>query len=115
MQNPENSDNLRVTIRRSIDRTPPQEETKREPDDLRIVIQKPEATRTSHRHHRDDEIMRDDEDDEYHDNDDEDYADLEHDFDNEENEEALLARLEEIGDSGRNKHKTFEGIPKQWH
>lgn len=47
--------------------------------------------------------------------DDDDYADIEHDFDNEENEEALLKRLESIEDSGRNKHKTFEGIPKQWH
>lgn len=44
---------------------------------------------------------------------DDDYADLEHDFD--ENEEALLQRLETIGDSGRSKHKTFEGIPRQWH
>jgi hypothetical protein len=34
---------------------------------------------------------------------------------NKENEELLMLRLEEIGDSGRNKHKTFEGIPKQWH
>lgn len=33
----------------------------------------------------------------------------------EENEELLLQKLEEIGDSGRTKHKTFEGIPKQWH
>jgi hypothetical protein len=46
------------------------------------------------------------------DEEDDDYADIEHDFDNEENEEALLQRLEAIGDSGRNKHKTFEGIPK---
>ena len=27
-------------------------------------------------------------------------------------EELLMQKLEEIGDSGRNKHKTFEGIPK---
>ena len=26
-----------------------------------------------------------------------------------------MQRLETIGDSGRSKHKTFEGIPKQWH
>lgn len=32
-----------------------------------------------------------------------------------ENDELLMLRLEELGDSGRNKHKTFEGIPKQWH
>ncbi len=44
-----------------------------------------------------------------------DYADIEHDFDNDEREEELMQRLEEIGDSGRSKHKTFEGIPKQWH
>jgi hypothetical protein len=47
--------------------------------------------------------------------DDDDYADIEHNFDNDENEEELMQRLEEIGDSGRSKHKTFEGIPKQWH
>ena len=46
---------------------------------------------------------------------DEDYADIEHNFDDDENEEELMQRLEEIGDSGRSKHKTFEGIPKQWH
>lgn len=44
--------------------------------------------------------------------DDEDYADIEHNFDNEEDEEELMQRLEQIGDSGRSKHKTFEGIPK---
>ena len=54
-------------------------------------------------------------DDDEEDLDNDDYADLEHDFDNDENEEALLKRLESIEDSGRNKHKTFEGIPKQWH
>ena len=32
--------------------------------------------------------------------------------DYDDNEEVLLQKLEEIGDSGRNKHKTFEGIPK---
>lgn len=30
-------------------------------------------------------------------------------------EQIMMMKLEEIGDSGRNKHKTFEGIPKQWH
>jgi hypothetical protein len=44
--------------------------------------------------------------------DDDDYADIEH---NDENKEALMLRLETIGDSGRSKHKTFEGIPKQCH
>lgn len=43
---------------------------------------------------------------------DEDYADIEHNFDNEEDEDKLMRRLEEIGDTGRSKHKTFEGIPK---
>ena len=37
------------------------------------------------------------------------------DIEMEDNEELLLQKLDEIGDSGRNKHKTFEGIPKQWH
>ncbi len=55
------------------------------------------------------------EDDEDYSHDGDDSADIEHDFDNDENEEALLKRLEKLGDSGRNKHKTFEGIPKQWH
>ena len=49
------------------------------------------------------------------DEEDEDYADIEHNFDNEEDEDRLMRRLEEIGDTGRSKHKTFEGIPKQWH
>ena len=31
---------------------------------------------------------------------------------NSDEEELLMQKLEEIGDSGRNKHKTFEGIPK---
>lgn len=53
---------------------------------------------------------QDDDEDFSHDGDDS--ADIEHDFDNDENEEALLRRLEKLGDSGRNKHKTFEGIPK---
>lgn len=30
-------------------------------------------------------------------------------------EELLMQKLDEIGNSSRNKHKTFEGIPKQWH
>jgi predicted DNA binding CopG/RHH family protein len=30
-------------------------------------------------------------------------------------EELLMQKLEEIGNSGRTKHKTFEGVPKQWH
>lgn len=29
--------------------------------------------------------------------------------------ESMLDKLLEIGDSGRSKNKTFEGIPKQWH
>eukprot|EP00347_Sterkiella_histriomuscorum_P011227 403373258 len=29
--------------------------------------------------------------------------------------ESILDKLIELGDSGRNKNKTFEGIPKQWH
>jgi hypothetical protein len=31
------------------------------------------------------------------------------------NEELFMKKLEEIGNSGRTKHKTFEGVPKQWH
>lgn len=46
------------------------------------------------------------------DEEDDDYADIEHNFDNEEDEDRLMRRLEEIGDTGRSKHKTFEGIPK---
>jgi len=38
--------------------------------------------------------------------------DLDEDYEIEENEEALMNKLDDIGDSGRNKHKTFEGIPK---
>ena len=30
----------------------------------------------------------------------------------EENEEHLMQKLDEIGESGRSKNKTFEGIPK---
>ena len=62
-----------------------------------------------------DEIMQESHDEEDIDDDDEDYADIEHNFDNEEDEDRLMRRLEEIGDTGRSKHKTFEGIPKQWH
>ena len=43
----------------------------------------------------------------------EDEADEE--FELEGDEEMLMQKLEEIGDSGRSKAKTFEGIPKQWH
>jgi hypothetical protein len=60
-----------------------------------------------------DEIMHESHDEEDIDDDeDEDYADIEHNFDNEEDEDRLMRRLEEIGDTGRSKHKTFEGIPK---
>jgi hypothetical protein len=60
-----------------------------------------------------DEIMQESHDEEDIDDDeDEDYADIEHNFDNEEDEDRLMRRLEEIGDTGRSKHKTFEGIPK---
>ncbi len=44
----------------------------------------------------------------YDDDDEVDYIDN----DGDEDEEVLLQKLSEIGDSGRNKHKTFEGIPK---
>ena len=37
---------------------------------------------------------------------------MEDDSDQEGNEEILMQKLDEIGDSGRSKHKTFEGIPK---
>jgi hypothetical protein len=37
---------------------------------------------------------------------------LEH---NEDNEEKLMQRPEEIGDSGRSKLKRFEGIPNKWY
>lgn len=37
---------------------------------------------------------------------------LDEDYEIEENEESLMHKLDDIGDSGRNKHKTFEGIPK---
>jgi hypothetical protein len=62
-------------------------------------------------------IMSDQGDEEYIDeemdeDDDDISADIEHNFDDENNEEELMQRLEEIGDSGRSKHKTFEGIPK---
>lgn len=30
-------------------------------------------------------------------------------------EELLLRQLEQIGSTGKQKHKTFEGVPKQWH
>ncbi|CDW88785.1 pr domain zinc finger protein 16 [Stylonychia lemnae] len=44
--------------------------------------------------------------------------DMDEDYEIEENQESLMQKLDDIGDSGRtnnNKHKTFEGIPKQWH
>ena len=41
----------------------------------------------------------------------EDDIEFDHDGDDED-EELLMQKLEEIGDSGRNKHKTFDGIPK---
>lgn len=62
-----------------------------------------------------DEMMHEgshDEEDLDMDEEDDDYADIEHNFDNEEDEDRLMRRLEEIGDTGRSKHKTFEGIPK---
>lgn len=37
---------------------------------------------------------------------------MEEDYEVDENDESLIDKLLEIGDSGRNKHKTFEGIPK---
>jgi len=57
-------------------------------------------------------VSEDNEDD---DANDDDYADIEHNFDNEDEEDQLMQRLEQIGDTARSKHKTFEGIPKQWH
>lgn len=41
--------------------------------------------------------------------------DIDEEFEMEGDEEMLMQKLQEIGDSGRSKHKTFEGIPKQWH
>lgn len=40
---------------------------------------------------------------------------MEEEYDEDGDDESLIDKLLEIGDSGRNKHKTFEGIPKQWH
>jgi hypothetical protein len=37
---------------------------------------------------------------------------MDEDYEIEGNEESLMQKLDDIGDSGRNKHKTFEGIPK---
>lgn len=83
-------------------------------DDLKMIIQTPESTQQPPSKKKQHLNREEDYDEDFEDPDD-DYADIEHDFDNDENEEALLKRLEKIGDSGRNKHKTFEGIPKQWH
>ncbi len=44
-----------------------------------------------------------------------DYEEADEEFELEGDEEMLMQKLEQIGDSGRSKHKTFEGIPKQWH
>jgi hypothetical protein len=32
-----------------------------------------------------------------------------------EEDDEMMQQLDEIGNSERSKHKTFEGIPKTWH